>query len=64
MGDSGIWILKDKFDYENQTQIIKVSTKSKDKLIGILSLILKINNISVKIKTIKTSSTLKKLSNR
>lgn len=61
LGKSGIWILRDKFNEKEQTLIIKTSTKNKDKLIGVLSLIQKINNISVKIKTIKTSATLKGL---
>ncbi len=59
LGKSGIWLLRDKFDFEKQEIIIKVSTKSKDKLIGVLALIQNIGSCSIKIKTLKTSSTLK-----
>lgn len=58
-GKSGIWILRDKFNEENQELILKVSTKSCDKLIGVLSLIQNINKKDVKIETIRVSGTLK-----
>lgn len=63
LGKSGIWILRDKFNAKEQTITIKVGTKFKDKLIGILSLISKIGITQVKIKTLKTSATLKGLKN-
>lgn len=61
---SGIWLLRDKFDYEKQEFIIKVSVRSKDKLVGILSIINKISNSKVKIKTLKVSGTLKGLTKK
>lgn len=61
-GKSGIWILRDKFDEKKQELTIKVSTKMKDKLIGVLSLIQKIGNVDIKIKVLKVSGTLKGVS--
>lgn len=58
-GKNGIWILRDKFNFEEQTLILKVSTKSKDKLLGVLSLIQKINSELVNITSLRTSGTLK-----
>jgi len=58
-GKSGIWILRDKFHLEEQTLILKVSTTSKDNLLGVLSLIQKINSEPVNITSIRTSGTLK-----
>jgi len=60
-GKGGIWILRDKFDYEKQEIILKVSTKLKDKLIGVLSLITKINNSNINIEVKNVSGTLKGL---
>lgn len=60
-GKSGIWILRDKFDYQNQRLVLKVSTKTKDKLIGVLSLIQKINNEPARLKILNVSGTLKGL---
>ena len=57
--NSGVWFLKDKFNFEKQEMIIKVSTKSKDKLVGALSLITKLGNENIKIKTLRVSGTLK-----
>ncbi len=56
---AGIWILRDKFDYENQEFVVKVSTKLKDKLVGVLGLILKINDAGVKLEVRRVSGTLK-----
>lgn len=58
-GKEGIWLLKDKFDFENQTIVLKVSTKSKDKLIGVLALINKIAKTECKLNILKVSGTLK-----
>lgn len=60
---AGIWILRDKFDYDKQELIIKVNVKYKDKFLASLLLLNKIDNNSVKIKTIKTSGTLKGVEN-
>lgn len=60
-GKSGIWILRDKFDAKNQRAVLKVSTKTKDKLIGVLSLIQKLSNTDVRIKLLSVSGTLKGL---
>jgi len=57
--NGGVWILKDKFNFEKQELIIKVSTKLKDKLIAALGLITKFSNQDVKIKTLRVSGTLK-----
>ena len=57
--NSGVWFLMDKFNFEKQEMIIKVSTKSKDKLVGALSLITKLGNEDVRIKTLRVSGTLK-----
>lgn len=58
-GKAGIWILRDKFDYEKQRGIIKVSTKFKDKLLGCLLLIQKIENVDIKIKIVNVSGSIK-----
>ncbi len=57
--NEGVWFLKDKFDFEKQELIIKVSTKLKDKLVGALSLIDKLDKENVNIKIIRVSGTLK-----
>ena len=62
-GKFGVWILKDKFDSKNQTAVLKVSTKGRDKLLGALALISKFGKDEVKIKIIKVSGTLKGLEN-
>ena len=56
---SGFWILRDKFDEKNQELFIKIDTKTKEKLIGVLSLVQKINKVPAKIEIIKVSGTLK-----
>lgn len=58
-GKNGIWILKDKFDEKNQTIILKVSTKSKDRLVGVLALITKIAKIDCRLNVLRVSGTLK-----
>lgn len=58
-GKGGVWILKDKFDFEKQTTIIKVSTKFKDKLIASLALMTKIENDETKLEILRVSGTLK-----
>ena len=58
-GKAGIWFLKDKFDFNKQEFIIKVGTKFKDKLIGSLALITKLNSKDIKLNVIKVSGTLK-----
>ena len=63
-GKSGIWILREKFDYEKQELVIRVSTKTKEKLIGILSLIDKIENKPINIRIVKISGTLKGLTKK
>ena len=56
---SGFWIHRDKFDKEKQELIIKIDTKTKEKLIGVLSLVQKIGEVPAKIEIIKVSGTLK-----
>lgn len=58
---SGIWILRDKFDDKKQELVLKVSTKLKDRLIGVLSLIQNISNTDVNIHILNVSGTLKSL---
>ena len=55
------WILKDKFDYNSQTFIIRVSTKMIKKSTSLISLINKFEDFDIKLNIIKISSTLKKL---
>lgn len=57
----GVWFIKDKFDFNNQIVVIKVSTKLKDKLVSAINLINKIDNNKVSLDVIKVSSTLKGL---
>jgi len=57
--NAGVWILKDKYNEDKQELILKVSTKTKDKLIAALSLINKFDRENVKIKTLRVSGTLK-----
>jgi RNase P/RNase MRP subunit POP5 len=54
-----IWILKDKYDFEKQEFIIKVSTKGKDKILTSLALINTIDNKSAQLDVLKVSGTLK-----
>jgi len=61
MGKAGIWILRDKFDYDKQEIVLKCGTKSKDKLIGVLSLVYKLGQNDVKINVTNVSGTLKGL---
>ena len=63
-GKSGIWILRDKFDFEKQELVLKVSTKLKNKLSGVLSLIQEINKTKINIDIINVSGTLKGLENK
>lgn len=58
-GKGGVWILKDKFKFEEQTAIVKISTKFKDKLLASLNLMNKIDNQEVKLEIIRVSGTLK-----
>lgn len=60
MGKAGVWVLRDKFDFDKQEIVLKCSTKSSDKLIGILSLVLFLgNNNPCKIDVKRVSGTLK-----
>jgi RNase P/RNase MRP subunit POP5 len=60
MGKAGVWVLRDKFDFDKQEIILKCSTKSSDNLIGILSLVLFLgNNNPCKIDVKRVSGTLK-----
>lgn len=62
MGKAGVWVLRDKFDFENQEMILKCSTKTSNKLIGVLSLVTSLgNNNPCRIEVIRVSGTLKGL---
>lgn len=56
---SGIWILRDKYNFEKQEFLIRTSLKTKDKLLAVLCLIQKIGKEKVKLKTIRVSGTIK-----
>jgi RNase P/RNase MRP subunit POP5 len=58
-GKGGIWILKDKFNFDKQEAIIKVGIKYKEKLLASLSLINKLGNSEIKIETLRVSGNLK-----
>lgn len=58
-GKAGIWILKDKFDFDNQEIIIRVGTKFKDKTVGALALIRKIGSENLNLRVLRVSGTLK-----
>lgn len=58
-GKGGVWILKDKFNFEKQEAIIKVGVKYKQKLLSSLALINKLGDQEVKIEIIRVSGTLK-----
>jgi len=58
-GKAGIWVLRDKFDFEKQEFIIKVSISTKDKLCGALCLISKLGKENVKLNIIRISGTIK-----
>lgn len=60
-GNGGIWFLKDKFDNKTQEFTIKVNINFKDKLIGALALITKLDNNDARINILKVSGTLKGL---
>lgn len=57
----GVWFMRESFDEKKQEGIIKTSTKAVRKVRGTLALITRLGNNKVKIKTVKTSSTLKGL---
>lgn len=60
MGKAGVWVLRDKFDFDKQEIVLKCSTKSSDNLVGILSLVLFLgNNNPCKIDVKRVSGTLK-----
>ena len=60
MGKAGVWVLRDKFDFDKQEIVLKCSTKSSDNLIGILSLVLFLgNNNPCSIEVKRVSVTLK-----
>ncbi|NQZ84488.1 MAG: hypothetical protein HRU03_02115 [Nanoarchaeales archaeon] len=60
MGKAGVWVLRDKFDFDKQEIVLKCSTKSSDNLIGILSLVLFLgNNNPCSIEVKRVSGTLK-----
>ena len=63
-GKAGIWILRDKFNFEKQEFIIRVSIVSKEKLCGVLSLVNKIDNKNVKFNILRISGTIKGLSKK
>ena len=58
-GKAGIRLLKDKFDYKNQEIILRVGTKFKDKAVGSIALITKIENNDVNLKIKRISGNLK-----
>ncbi len=57
--NGGVWFLGDKFNFEKQEIIIRISTKMKAKLLACLLLIKEINNINITIKILRVSGTLK-----
>jgi len=60
LGKAGVWILRDKFDFSKQEIVLKCSTKSIEKLVGVLSLVLSLgNNNPCKIEVLRVSGTLK-----
>jgi RNase P/RNase MRP subunit POP5 len=61
--NSGIWFLKDKFNFKSQELIIRVSTKLTNKLVSVLNIINKIDNKNIKIEVLKITTTLKKFEN-
>ena len=58
-GKAGIWVLRDKFDFEKQEFIIKVSLQTKNKLCGAICLISKLGKENVKLKILRISGTIK-----
>ena len=57
--NSQIWILKDKFDFEKQTFVMKTSLKEKDLVVGCISLLTSLNSKSCNMKILRISGTLK-----
>jgi len=58
---AGTWLLRERFDFKNQTLVIKVSTKLKDKIIAALDLIENVNREKIEFKVTRVSGTLKGL---
>lgn len=56
---SGIWILRDKYNFEKQEFLIRCSLKTKDKLLGTLCLINKLGKEKVKLNVLRVSGTIK-----
>lgn len=57
----GVWFVKEKFDYDKQVLVIKVSTKLKDKLVAALRLVKSMKSYNLKIEIVRVASTLKGL---
>ena len=59
LGESGFWLLPDKFDHKNQYFVCRVSLNSKERVLGALSLISKLGEYDVALRTVYISGTLK-----
>lgn len=58
-GKAGVWILKDKFDFEKQEFILRINNKFEKEICGITSLLEEINQIKINLISIKISGTIK-----
>ena len=59
--NSNFWILKDKFNFDKQTIVLRVSTKLLKKTITASKLINKFDNLEIELNILKITSTLKKI---
>ena len=60
-GKAGIWIIRERFDYDKQEIIFKVGTSYLNKLLAGIALVKQISNSPVKLEFIAVSGTLKGL---
>jgi len=60
-GECGFWFLKDKFDYDTQQAIVKISLSSQKNVLGALGFLEEIEGKKVRCDVIKISGTLKGL---
>ena len=64
MAKAGVWVLGDKYNQKTQKGLIRVNNKYVDELKASLSLVSKINNKDVLVRTLGVSGILKKAENK
>jgi RNase P/RNase MRP subunit POP5 len=60
-GDSGFWFLKDKFNFKEQTAVVKISLSTQKDVVGALGFLEQIQGIPTRVDVVRISGTLKGL---